>query len=295
MNWSDERYVRLYTRDTTNWCMWSWQAQSLFPLILRKLDRAGRLDLGKHGRRGLLAHVRMPWEHIEIGLDDLLRDGCIELHQDEQILVMPNYIEAQEARTSDKERQRSLRERMRDLARYDLIGPHPSNGAHVDVTNRDQTSHAVTGCHTPSQAVTPYRTVPSHAYLEDAPKNSKRKGSRDKRVALLSKHREVAERLWTRQDELRSKVIPGSRPLTRTDAALSAVAERLEEGHSEADCDHVLRHYATACRKDAEQRRWFNGETNWREANFRRALGQPADDFSEQPSFVDLMIPESLR
>ena len=57
MRWDDERYVRLYTRDTTDWLALSWQAQGLFVLILRKVNRAGVIDLGRAGKRGLAAHV----------------------------------------------------------------------------------------------------------------------------------------------------------------------------------------------------------------------------------------------
>ena len=51
MDWSDERYVRVYTRDTPDWQCLSFLAQGLFCLILRKVDRAGVLPLGRSGRR----------------------------------------------------------------------------------------------------------------------------------------------------------------------------------------------------------------------------------------------------
>lgn len=45
MRWSDERYVRVYTRDSANWLSWPWRARALLPLLLRKVDRAGLLKL----------------------------------------------------------------------------------------------------------------------------------------------------------------------------------------------------------------------------------------------------------
>ena len=47
MRWEDENYVRLYTRDTTDWKLLSWEARALFVLLMRKLDRAGILELGR--------------------------------------------------------------------------------------------------------------------------------------------------------------------------------------------------------------------------------------------------------
>lgn len=44
MNWSDERYVKLYERDTLTW---PWQAKCVFALLLRKVDRSGVLDTGR--------------------------------------------------------------------------------------------------------------------------------------------------------------------------------------------------------------------------------------------------------
>src|SRR4051794_1870175 len=71
LRWEDERYVRFYVRDTTDWLMLSWKAQGLFGLILRKVDRAGVLDLGKLGKRGIVAHIGGPsaWSEIEPLLD----------------------------------------------------------------------------------------------------------------------------------------------------------------------------------------------------------------------------------
>jgi len=35
MNWSEERYVRLYTRNTADWMALCWEARALFPNMLR--------------------------------------------------------------------------------------------------------------------------------------------------------------------------------------------------------------------------------------------------------------------
>lgn len=88
---------------------------------------------------------------------------------------------------------------------------------------------------------------------------------------LLAEHGEVAARVWSRQEELRAAAIPGSRGLEPTPDRLTRIAERLADGNTEADCEAVLQAYAReAMVGDAK---WFNGETNWRKANFDRALG----------------------
>lgn len=146
MNWEDEPFVKLYTRDTTDWCLWPWQSQALLPLLMRKVDRAGVIDLGTHGTRGLGAHLKAPQEFIEAGLAGLLEDGCVELHG-ARYLIIRSFKEAQEARQNDRTRQQASRERRRDMARFEVLTGD-------DVTNRDEVSQNVTERHELSHAVT---------------------------------------------------------------------------------------------------------------------------------------------
>jgi hypothetical protein len=158
MRWEDERYVRVYTRDTTDWVALGWEAQALFLLALRKLDRAGILELGKSGRRGLAALVGMPIEVVERVLPVLTEDGCLALNG--STLVAPNFIEAQEAKQSDAQRKRESRAAARDLAA-------------AGVTNRDDSSRNVTGADEPpplaSVSVTPSCAVPSRTQETSLP------------------------------------------------------------------------------------------------------------------------------
>jgi hypothetical protein len=113
MRWEDERYVRLYTRDTADWLALSFDAQAVFALLLRKVDRAGILVLGKHGHKAValaLGH-RAESERIDAALDELLADGCIVVDGDR--LVVRNFIEAQETPAGDAKRLREFRERAR--------------------------------------------------------------------------------------------------------------------------------------------------------------------------------------
>lgn len=125
MRWEDESYIRWYRRNTPEWCLMSWQARGLFGLILREVDRAGILELGKLGLKAVAVAVRAPWDEIEKPLVDLIEDGCLVHRNDLRIVLVPNFIAAQEANASDKARQRASRERARDLARalsLDVLG-----------------------------------------------------------------------------------------------------------------------------------------------------------------------------
>ena len=57
MRWEDERYVRFYTRDTPEFLAMSWLARALFGLIMRKVDRAGILVVGRLGLKGVAVAV----------------------------------------------------------------------------------------------------------------------------------------------------------------------------------------------------------------------------------------------
>lgn len=153
MDWSDERYVRVYTRDTADFLALSFEAQGLLGLIIRKLDRAGVLELGRHGKRGVAIAIGHParWDAIAPALEELLLDGCIVM--DGTRLVMLNFIEAQEAVQSDRLRQAASRARRRELS-------------NVDVTIRDEKSRDVTDGHAKSHEsrnVTPNLAVLSLA------------------------------------------------------------------------------------------------------------------------------------
>lgn len=115
MRWEDERYVRVYTRDTAEWLALGWKAQALLVLLLRKADRAGIIQTGKAGVRGVAALAGMPLEVVQEALPVLLDDGCLRA-MDGGGYVFPNFLAAQEARSSDAQRKREQRARDRDKA-----------------------------------------------------------------------------------------------------------------------------------------------------------------------------------
>lgn len=170
MNWSDERYVRLYTRDTADWLALSFEAQALLTLLLRKADRTGRIACGKHGKRAAAIVIGHPreWPRLEPALEELLADGVLEF--DGESLVFRNYVVAQEAKASDRLRQQESRER-RGLTNghgkpAGVTGGHENGGG---VTERDAGSQNVTAGHTGSHGVTPSLAEPSLANTPQPP------------------------------------------------------------------------------------------------------------------------------
>lgn len=199
MRWEDERYVRFYTRDTPEWLALSWHARGLFGLILRAVDRAGVLAVGKLGTKGVAVAVHAPWAEVEGPLAELLEDGCVVWDEGRAAFLIPNYLEAQESKQSDAARQRASRERARAkfggstaaskaagavMSRVVTNGSEPAQLTQpvTLVTNRDAPQESassaelmspdVTACshesgpevtrgHTESHAVTPCLAMPS--------------------------------------------------------------------------------------------------------------------------------------
>ena len=154
LDWSNERYVRLYTRETTDQAAWCWQARALWPWLLTRVDGAGVIET--RGVRGLAAAVRLPVEVVEAGLSGsdegpgLLEDGCVVTTP--RGYAVRNFVEAQNAQSSANRRQAAVRERDRAIAAL--------TAAAENVTATTEVSHAVTPCHAESRAVTPCHSDP---------------------------------------------------------------------------------------------------------------------------------------
>lgn len=145
MHFGDERYVRLYTRDTLTWLSLGWEGQAALALLMRKVDRAGVLEIDDRTAEESIAAVTglpqvvcdVAWPRLSAGKDPTvtLRD------ETSRALVILRFVEAQEAIATDKARARKARETRRA------------------VTRRDDTSQGVTNRHARSRGVTPSRTV----------------------------------------------------------------------------------------------------------------------------------------
>jgi hypothetical protein len=119
LNFEDERYVRVYTRDTSTWQFLRWEGQAVFTLLLRKVDRVGVFDLcGADPVEAVAAMLNMPEEVARAGVERLLKYGVLERGPD--CLVVAKFIEAQESSMSPTARQKESRLRRRDQIRAGL-------------------------------------------------------------------------------------------------------------------------------------------------------------------------------
>lgn len=155
MDWSDEPWVKLYRRNTADWLLLSWRARGLFYSLMREVNRAGILDLGRTGKRAVAVVLGSggDWKEIVDALDELLADGCVQING--ATLVIPNFVEAQEAAQSDKARAKAARERRRD----DAMGVNATDST---VTKRDATITKRDGSITDSDETVTARHAPSH-------------------------------------------------------------------------------------------------------------------------------------
>lgn len=118
MDFADESYVRLYTRDTLSWKRLGWEGQALFCLMLRKVDRAGILEGTGSPVEDVALFIEMPTDIVRVGLERLIKQEIVQVSGDN--LIIPKFIEAQAVVRGPKERQRECRERKRDMARLGL-------------------------------------------------------------------------------------------------------------------------------------------------------------------------------
>lgn len=113
MNFDEEYWVKLYTKDTPNWLVLSYDAKSLLMHLFRKASRkTGEIDLGTLGPRGIAYLVGHPdlWEsRFEKPLRELQDQECIRIEG--PILTVVNFAKAQ--RRPGTERSRKSRERAR--------------------------------------------------------------------------------------------------------------------------------------------------------------------------------------
>jgi hypothetical protein len=147
MDWSNEQYVRLYTRDTPNWIKLRWEAQCLFVLLLRKVDRSGVIDGIDEPVDDISLLTGLPVEHVESGLRRLIKTETVVLSNGS--LCIPNFIEANESRKSDRLRAKEYRQRRRDLK---IVTMRDADVTSCDpnVTENHTASHGVTQRHTAS-------------------------------------------------------------------------------------------------------------------------------------------------
>lgn len=277
LRWADERYVRLYTRDTATRARLPWQARALHAEILRKVDRSGLLALDADEPVEALADlVRMPVDVVRDALSHLERKEWVTVKGDH--LIVPNFLEAQEAIASDAARARIYRERKR----LDALDQE-------NVTNRDETvterNASVTQNHAPSRAVTPYLSVPCLT----VPNQDRESGENPPPLALEStldlgkpdskRQRAIVDhwlqpalQVLEQLNAARKRVIAGARDIRPTYSSLGGIAARLDAGKTCVECLAVIENCAEEVRRRSDAAQWFDAVSPWRPENFERKL-----------------------
>lgn len=139
MDFANESYVRLYTRDTVTWKRFNWQAKCVWPNLLRKFDRAGVLELeGLSAAEAIALATELPLEIVEPAVAKLFELGTIVSHNGS--IVAPKFLEAQECIKSDKQRAREYRDRRRSQAMGE-----PSRNVTPESRNVTTASREITG------------------------------------------------------------------------------------------------------------------------------------------------------
>jgi hypothetical protein len=118
MNWPDEHYVKFYTRDTLTWHTWRWETRATFALLLRKVDGAGIIESGTMpAPQALAIQLGLPIEVTSVAVEQLLADGtCVQVRGG---LLIPHFLEAQEAKRSEAIKKREQRDFERSRRRLD--------------------------------------------------------------------------------------------------------------------------------------------------------------------------------
>lgn len=257
MDWSNERYVRVYTRDTDDWVALSWQARSTLVMMLRAVDRAGILQT-KRGPRGVAGLLRMPVEVVEAAISELVADGCIR--ECDAGYVLPNFVEAQEAVQTDAQRQRESRARRRDRqvngSRDGDDAGQRVTPAIALVTARDDAERSVTRGDD--------NVTLGHARSLQPSQPSQPEEERRSRY-------ESAKAVFRFMESERLAIDPQARATAQIHCE-DQITRLLASGNSEDDLLHVVRVYASEARaKHEDKLRWFNGSTMWQPDNVERA------------------------
>jgi hypothetical protein len=259
MRWEDERYVRVYTRNTPEWLALSWRARGIFCLVLRAVDRAGLLPVGKLGLRGVAVVVGAPPEDADGALRELLADGCLRFDEVAGLVMVPNFLAAQEAVQSDAARKRASRERARATAMSQNVTvghADPADGGNVpaaarvgnmgadahmsrDVTLGHESGQLVTNQgqnvtrgHAVTRAVTPILTVPSLTEEEIAPPGAPGPDGPGLFPGMESDPIDMVREVYDHWLAGWKRVIGGTNPPKLTDQRRRKVKARLAEGHT---------------------------------------------------------------
>lgn len=111
MDFADERFVRIFVRDSKTWLRWGWEGQAVFVLVMRKFDQCGRIDDVDDPAEDVALLTGLPVEVVRVGLPRIL--GSKTFVHTGRSLECPNFIDGQTASRSDSARCREYRARLK--------------------------------------------------------------------------------------------------------------------------------------------------------------------------------------
>jgi hypothetical protein len=237
MDWPNEPYVRVYTRDTDDDLALSWEARALWDRLMRKFDRSGFIET-KRGARGLAAIALQPLPVVERVLPELLADG--RLVAVEGGFVAPNYVDAQTASKSDRLRQQEARDRRRSQ-KLD----RPITNRDATVTKRDENIASVTLC---SAVLCDPELAPARDAVRPEPSGKEISPPIAKSADQIRSLRALGDQGLDSLNAIRARVAQkfgwnDVRPLHPMDACRTDLSARLSEAGDRApeQLAHVLR------------------------------------------------------
>lgn len=127
MNWSEEKYRKIYIRKTATRLIWPWQARAALGEFLCVADEVGLLDVGTKDPIGTLAVLAMlPKEVVQPAVDAMLDTGFLE--RVPRGFLITKFVEAQEATKTPAAKKRDQRDR--DRAKSRETTEPPVTGSH---------------------------------------------------------------------------------------------------------------------------------------------------------------------
>lgn len=143
VNWEDEPWVKLYKNNSTAVSMLSVEARGVLWELLRIVDDAGVIRVGKFGARGLAARLGTTEEKASAWLNEWL-DAEVVVEGDE-CFVVAKFVEAQSAKANGAARTRASRAKRRALAlayKEGILSEVQGEEKSRDATSHDETPTA---------------------------------------------------------------------------------------------------------------------------------------------------------
>lgn len=111
MDYSNENWIKVYTRDTATWKSTSLAARGLALELSRAMGRfSDTISLGARGLRAVTGLVNAPWTEVEPLLQELVDDGRLVYDAEAQTLHDPEHLARQQSTSSPKQRARDARQ-----------------------------------------------------------------------------------------------------------------------------------------------------------------------------------------